>query len=384
MLQRFNGNRLKTARLYREMTVEDLANELNVTKQTISLYENDKVSFPFEKLLKLSSALKFPSEYFLQEDDPSIKSRSIYFRSLLKTKKKERISQKIKMEHLAKIYNVMSEYLDFPALNLPEPKEYSSPEEAAMELRSFWKLGDEPIKDLVFLLEKNGILFTQFETTSDDIDAFSDQIEVNGKEIILVARSSNKESAARLNFDLAHELGHIMLHEWSEDQENIPREEFRKKEDEANAFASAFLLPRNSFISSVSSHAADLEFYAVLKKFWFVSIAAMIHRSKDLGLINLNQYQYMIRKMQIKKWWKNEPLDNILKASSPSLLREGVKLLLENNYLTRDELFQSLLDAKIPMEAQELETLMCLENGTLTSVENEKNAMIVQLKCKKN
>ena len=64
MLQKFNGNRLKTARLYREMTTEDLADEINVSKQTISLYENNRVSFPFEKLLKLSSVLKFPSEYF--------------------------------------------------------------------------------------------------------------------------------------------------------------------------------------------------------------------------------------------------------------------------------------------------------------------------------
>lgn len=383
MLQKFNGNRLKTARLYREMTIEDLADEINVSKQTISLYENNRVSFPFEKLLKLASVLKFPSEYFLQDDDFSINSRSIYFRSLLRTKKKERISQKIKMEHLAKIYDIMSEYLDFPALNLPEPKEYNSPEEAAMEIRSFWKLGEEPIKDLVFLFEKNGILFTQFETTSNDIDAFSHQVEVNGKSIVLVARSSNKQSAARLNFDLAHELGHILLHDWSDDQENISKEEFRKKEDEANAFASSFLLPKNSFTAAVSNHASDLEFYVVLKKFWFVSIAAMIHRSKDLGLINLNQYQYMIRKMQIKKWWGNEPLDGILKAPSPSLLREGVNLLLENKYLTRNELFKVFLDAKIPMEAQELENLMCLEKGSLTSIEDEKNAVIVQLKNKK-
>ena len=87
--------------------------------------------------------------------------------------------------------------------------------------------------------------------------------------------------------------------------------------------------------------------------------------------------------MQIKKWWGNEPLDGILKASSPSLLREGVKLLLENKYLTRNELFKAFLDAKIPMEAQELENLMCLEKGSLTSIEEEKNAVIVQLKNKK-
>ena len=38
----FNGMRLRNARLYRGLTVEELANKVKVTKQAISLYENDK------------------------------------------------------------------------------------------------------------------------------------------------------------------------------------------------------------------------------------------------------------------------------------------------------------------------------------------------------
>ncbi len=39
----------------------------------------------------------------------------------------------------------------------------------------------------------------------------------------LIAYSNNKTSAARIHFDIAHELGHICLHEWSEDIEELSK-----------------------------------------------------------------------------------------------------------------------------------------------------------------
>ena len=60
-------------------------------------------------------------------------------------------------------------------------------------------------------VEQNGIIVTTFATDTDDIDAFSQYVDVNGTEVYLIALSSNKESASRINFDIAHELGHILL-----------------------------------------------------------------------------------------------------------------------------------------------------------------------------
>ena len=39
----FNGNRLKSARQYRGLTVEELAQKINVSKQTVSQYETGKI-----------------------------------------------------------------------------------------------------------------------------------------------------------------------------------------------------------------------------------------------------------------------------------------------------------------------------------------------------
>ncbi|HCA7412651.1 TPA: helix-turn-helix transcriptional regulator, partial [Staphylococcus pseudintermedius] len=36
----FNGRRLKEARLYNKLTITELAEKLNITKQMISKYEN--------------------------------------------------------------------------------------------------------------------------------------------------------------------------------------------------------------------------------------------------------------------------------------------------------------------------------------------------------
>ena len=364
-MKQFNGERLKSARLYRGMTIEELAIKLSVSKQTISQYENNKIDTPFDKILMLSQELNFPYEYFIQSVPFKFKSGSTYFRSLLKTNKKYRVEQATKMEHLAVIYSLLKEYVEFPILNLPETKEYASPIEAAYSLREFWSLKDEPLTDMVRLLEENGIIITMFPTSTDDIDAFSQLIEIEGQDIFLVALSKNKDTAARTHFDIAHELGHIMLHEWSEDIETLSREQFKEREKEANEFASAFLMPETPFLQDVSAYPTDLDYYTQLKKKWKVSIAAMLYRSCDLGAITQNQYQYMIRTMQKKKWRKCEPLDNVLRTARPSLLSDAVDALLLNKVFTPSEFMKELADNGLAMSSSEVEVLLGLPTDTL-------------------
>ena len=302
----FNGNRLKSARQYRGLTVEELSQKINVSKQTISQYENGIIeNVPFDKILSLSNQLDFPYHYFIQKSKSSVRTGTTYFRSLMKTSKKYRTAQIVKMEHLAEVYAFLNEYIDFPALNLPDwIGSVESPAEAAYALREFWNLGNKPIDNIVRTVEQNGILVTTFATDTDDIDAFSQFVELDGSEIYVIALSSNKESAARINFDVAHELGHIILHEWSEDEDTMTRETFKNKEKEANEIAAAFLLPEKEFGREVALDAQNLDYYVQLKRKWKVSIAAMLYRSCSLNIITQNQYQYMMRIMQ-NKWRLN-------------------------------------------------------------------------------
>ena len=384
-MKSFNGNRLKMARQYRGMTVEELAQKINVSKQAVSQYETGKIEdVPFQKTLAISNALNFPYRYFAQEDISNIKTGTTYFRSLMKTSKKYRLAQEIKMEHIATIYSFLNEYVTFPYLNLPAwIGEITSPVEAAKKLRDYWELGDKPIDNIMRTVEQNGIIVTTFATTTDDIDAFSQYVEMNDSDVYIIALSNNKESAARINFDVAHELGHIMLHEWSEDEEVLSREEFKAKEKEANEFAAAFLLPETSFTQEVSLDPQKLDYYVQLKRRWKVSVAAMLYRSCDLGIITQGQYQYMMRVMQNKGWRKSEPLDNTIKVANPSLFSDAVDLLLVNNVFTPKEFVDELGDMGLAMNPDELETLLNLQKGTLSTQRTEP-AQMVMLKAREN
>lgn len=368
----FHGDRLKKARLYRGLTVEELAEKINVSKQTISQYENEKIIPSFEKILALINTLSFPYEYFYQEDDTKIELKSVYFRSLLKTSKKHRTEQCIKIEHLASIYSFLSDYINFPKLNLPQNLEYSSPIEAARFIRDFWGLGEEPITNLINVIEANGLIVTTFPTSTDEIDAFSQLVKINGEDVYLIVLSSNKKAAVRSNFDIAHELGHILLHEWSEDIESLSREQFRQREKEANQFAAEFLLPREYFLKNIiKDYASNINYYVNIKEKWHVSIAAMIHRACDLDIINQNQYQYMMRIMQKKGWRKKEPLDEKIVNHKPSLLIDAVRLLLDNNVFTTSDFVAQLSNKGLAMEASEIENLLNLPKEMLSLFEEK-------------
>lgn len=356
----FNGARLKNARLYRGWTVEELAKKVNISKQAISLYENNKNYPSMEKIIALAKELKFPYEYFMQSEDLNVKSGATYFRSLMKTSKKYRKEQVVKMEHLARIFSVLKEYITFRDLRLPAAKEYSSPAEAAHILREYWGLGDEPISNIIRVLESNGIIVTMFPTSTNDIDAFSQYVKMDDCSVFLIALSKNKDSAVRIHFDVAHELGHIILHGWNDDTEMFTREEFKEKEKEANEFAAAFLMPQNTFTEDVSKNPTSFDYYCNLKRKWKVSIAAMLYRSRDLDLISFFQYQYMMRVMKKKNWRVNEPLDDMLMTAQPSVLRDAVALLLDHNVFTSNEFMDELAKNGIPMTYQEVEILLGL------------------------
>ena len=59
-------------------------------------------------------------------------------------------------------------------------------------------------------------------------------------DIYFIAVALGNRPEGRIRFDMAHELGHILLHPWSEDLEAITKDEFKARERQANMFASAF------------------------------------------------------------------------------------------------------------------------------------------------
>lgn len=380
----FNGERLKIARMWRNLSATQLADLTGFSRQTISMLENGKLMNPeFATVQKLSEKLEFPITFFLEETKINFNESTTYFRSLLTTNKKYRVEQEEKIKFIAIVYNMLSEYLEFEKVNLPQIPTNVTPQEAANILREYWGLGNRPIENIVYLAESNGLIVTDFETATGDVDAFSHKITSDDMETYLIGYSKNKRTAARIHFDVAHEIGHILLHNWREDLECIDKEEFKEIELQAHAFASAFLLPEDEFRKDVSPYATNLAYYTELKKTWKVSIAAMIRRAKDLDIITADDYSRLMRNMQKQGIRKTEPLDDELVTAEPSLLRQAIKILFDQKVFTPNEFLEELSrEYGLTLYPKDIETLLGLKKGTFEEKENPK--IVINVKSKKD
>lgn len=391
MEKKFYGERLRNARMYRGLTLTELAKRTDISKQSLSLYENDNNTPDYMKVRLLATELNFPYDYFFQKDSYVAKTETTYFRSFASATKKDRAAQSIKLEYVAKLYEILLEYISFPEMNLPNisfegyddvfecesDEAIQEIENVANKVREYWGLGNGPIKDLQYALEKNGIIVTGFDTNEDKIDAFSQRTIVEGNNIYFIAVALGNRPEGRIRFDMAHELGHILLHPWSEDLETITKDEFKARERQANMFASAFLLPKDSFGKDVASYPTNLKYYQFLKNKWKVSIQAMIYRTHQLGIISDNQYQYLMRQISKNGWRIKEP-DDVPCCLNENIFQGALDLLMEQNVLSAKEIMDLFRKRGATLYYEDIEELLHLRPNTL-KVE-EKIRPILQLR----
>lgn len=381
MNRKFQGQRLRFARMYNGLSVTDLANQAGLSKQLISQYENDETSPSHEKVFVLSETLGFPYEFFMTEDRYNPNAQTTYFRSLLSAKRLDRTAQSKKLEIISEVYTALNEDIDFKPLDLPqiiiddapaepngEMPEITSDEieSYAQQARSYWKIPDGPLGNLQFLLERNGLIVTGFDTEAKKIDAFSERILVGGMGLYIIAVDQGNQPEGRIRFDLSHELGHILMHPWSENLEEISKEEFKRREDQADNFASAFLLPEKSFKPEVSLYPTDLQYYLFLKKKWKVSVAAMIVRARRLEVLTPNQYQYLMRQYSKNGWRGKEPDDTPF-ALNENIFQAAIDALYKAGYYTPVSMMRHFESRGIYLYPAELEKLLNLRPGTLKS-----------------
>ncbi|HVT96384.1 MAG TPA: ImmA/IrrE family metallo-endopeptidase, partial [Acidobacteriaceae bacterium] len=104
------------------------------------------------------------------------------------------------------------------------------------------------------------------------------------------------------NFDLAHECGHIAMHR------DTPTGAL-ETERAADRFASAFLLPANAFGREFRTKPFTWQHVFDLKQRWQVSIAAIVRRARDLGLLDEVAYRRAFQYMSSKNWRREEPFE---------------------------------------------------------------------------
>lgn len=351
-MMKFNPLRLSEARLACGMTMASLSERIGVSRQAVSIFEKGAKSPTHENLEKIARTLNVDIAFFYT---PSRKMKEIttpsHFRSFKTAAKKSRIKAVIQESWFAEF----SQYL-LSKINYPGAKVYQSDsldfsllnnediEEIAMSTRRHWGLGAGPLSNLTRLLENNGILVAQL-SLDRTTQAFSNW---RGDLAYIVTEQGNSNSRHR--FNLAHELGHLVMHTLVSDADHEDEELVKLKEDQANYFASAFIFPKSAFLQEFTSCSMDA--LISLKKRWGISIAAIAVRARALGLISENQSVYIFKQLAGSPGGRKlEPLDKETPKESSKLVSEMIDFLVKHDRVTPDEI-RSLLPLPVSRLAE--------------------------------
>jgi Zn-dependent peptidase ImmA (M78 family)/transcriptional regulator with XRE-family HTH domain len=203
-----------------------------------------------------------------------------------------------------------------------------SAEEAANRVRLAWQIPRGPISDLCKIVESHGCLVIHSDFGLPHMDALYQK--VRGVPPIFWVNSV--KPLERVRWSIAHELGHLVLHE----EEPIDN---KVAEDQANAFASAFLMPKSEFRGECPSRLGVPELVE-MKRRWRCSMQAIIYRAREVNRIDERQFTNLMINFSRWHWRKREPYP--ITGESPNELARVVKTCLRDLSLTEEELGQKL------------------------------------------
>jgi Zn-dependent peptidase ImmA (M78 family) len=277
----FNPDMLRLARDAREVTQADLASQSGMTQAFISKLEHGLITQPGDEAVQqISAALRFPPDFFYQRER-AIGFPQFHFRKRAKlgAKPLARIGAliNIRRQHIAKLLRSYEQPVEKPIPQIDLDETGLTPEAVAERLRAYWMLPRGPIANLVELIEEAGgiVIIARFSTNL--LDGLSFRTE--GLPPLFFMNS--EMPADRFRFSLAHELGHMVMH-------NAPDED-DKMENEAHRFAAAFMMPA----AEIKPYLVGMKLSSLgrVKAFWKISIKALIRRASDLALITPSQYK---------------------------------------------------------------------------------------------
>jgi len=306
------GGRLKRARAAAGLSMKALGEQVGVSANMIKKYEHDDSMPTSPVLIRLARALGVRSEYFFRPVRVSLnrveyRKRASTTKAELKRIEADVLDQAERWQELADLWP------EFPVSGfsgvegLPETiTDYTELENVANHVRRSWKLGLNPLPDVIDVLESKGILVI---TTDVDVAGKFDglQATVAGQPLIVV---SSQWHGDRQRFTLAHEFGHLLLEgRLSPDLD---------EEKACNYFASAFLLPAESVREHIgeSRHSIEVRELYMLKHEYGLSMQACLYRLKVLKIISDNLFDKLIKRFSAAGWRKQEPGEQVPQEST--------------------------------------------------------------------
>jgi len=319
MLPEYFPQRLKSARQMQGLSTRDLAEltDGKVSRQAINQYEKGGMLPSREKLLILCQALQITPEFF---NRPAITLQEVEFRKLSKLT----VTEQRKVESASADF--LGRYLELEEL-LGEEKPFDNPvtiknissyeevEQAAMQVRTAWKLGEQPILNVTEVLEDWGLKVFEVEA-NPAFNGMAAIIQGNQQAALIVINSHPEIEVVRKRFTALHELAHIVL----DISSDIPDKE---KERFCHYFANVMLIPSEVLKRELGGkrqhiHVGEL---LAIKKQYGISMQAILYRSKQMGLISEYHFQQQLKDFSRRGWRKKEPGDFTGSASSDRMMQ---------------------------------------------------------------
>lgn len=299
------GERLLMARKRSGLSLRGLAEKMGhvISAQAIGKYERGEMQPGSTAAIALAKALSVPLGFLLNPSE--IRISGIRFRKAAATTVKERNRVEADVVDAVDRYLQIEEILGIDSHEWRRPQGAPYPvgsleeaEAAAEKIRRAWKLGSDPIPDMVELLEERGIKVVEVEGASP-VDGLSCDVQrVDGGERIPVILASRARGIERFRMTLAHELGHLVM-------EVAPTLD---EEKAAKRFAGAFLVPRKTLIGETGDRRRAFGFVEIMqfKAIYRISASALIVRLRDVDVISSDTMTRIFRGVG-RTWRKEEP-----------------------------------------------------------------------------
>ena len=296
------GERLKRARAAAGLSMEKLGKAVGLSANMIKKYEHDDSMPSSSVLIRLADVLDVRTEFFFRPTKVHLSGVEYRKKSNTPQKVLARITADV-LDQAERWFELKNLWPDFPLsdfslpANLPAIQSPEDIEALSLAVREQWQLGLNPLPDLIDLLESRGILV--IVTESDQADRFDGlQARVEGQPVIVVSR---QWPGCRQRFTLAHELGHLLLHN------RLP--DTLDEEQACNRFASSFLIPTVGVTEHLGHqrHRIDWKELYLLKHEYGLSMSGILYRCKDLGILTEQRYKSLFIEFSAKGWRKQEP-----------------------------------------------------------------------------
>jgi Zn-dependent peptidase ImmA (M78 family)/transcriptional regulator with XRE-family HTH domain len=318
---KFVPARLEFARRRRGVPRTKLAALVDVSPKTVQRWESGTVEPPQQSLQNLADALRVLPSFFFSPEIDSLPEGAVSFRALSKMTAAERDGATAAGRLGVEFVRWLEGKFHLPANDVPTLTGWD-PELAAETVRARWGLGTGIVRHLLPSCELHGVRVLSVAPDYRSVDAFS--FYDNGTPFIFLDTS---KTAERLRFDIAHELGHLVMHGEHE------RPHGKEAEAEANRFASAFLMPRDSILAS-GLFGATVDQIIRAKKKWHVAAMALAHRLNALGLLTEWGYRSVCVDLSKRGYRRSEP-DSKLAHESSQILQKAMASLRDDNLTTK-------------------------------------------------